>query len=212
MSSSGMEGRRERRGWRRCGPIEGEEEGERSGHRVDPLGRRAVTKRFANPPRSRATRGRENARWIARSKRDLLFRSIDDDDARCSFNRDTGDRFPLSFRANFRAICEAAWVLRGVVLHVVAVIGDAVERVCRDRRGIGARFGTGQPQTDDVHALSPSSVHSCPRSVAAPWMLALPPPRAHIASTTIAASTTPNLLPPLDNNRANQRIRRRIAG
>lgn len=64
MSSSGMEGRRERRGWRRCGPIEGEEEGERSGHRVDPLGRRAVTKRFANPPRSRATRGRENARWI----------------------------------------------------------------------------------------------------------------------------------------------------
>lgn len=110
MSSSGMEGRRERRGWRRSGPIEGEEEGERSGHRVDPLGRRGVTKRFANPPRSRATRGRENARWIARSKRDLLFRSIDDDDddnARCSFNRDTGDRFPLSFRANFRAICEA---------------------------------------------------------------------------------------------------------
>lgn len=35
--------------------------------RLDPLGRRGVTKRFANPARSRATRGRENAWLEARS-------------------------------------------------------------------------------------------------------------------------------------------------
>lgn len=37
---------------------EGGEKGERA---LDPLGRQGVTKRFANPSRSRATRGRENA-------------------------------------------------------------------------------------------------------------------------------------------------------
>lgn len=49
-------------------------------------------------------------------------------------------------------------ILRG---RVDVVIGDVVARVYRrgcDRRGIGVRHGTGQPQTDNVHALSRSSL------------------------------------------------------
>ena len=74
----------------------------------------------------------------SRSKRDLLFRSIDDDEdddksvARSTATRDSR-KGPVLLSQFFsrefsRAICKGrARILGGVVPHVVAVIGDAVE-------------------------------------------------------------------------------------
>lgn len=160
--------------------------------RLDPLGRRGVTKRFANPARSRATRGRENAWLEARSPLPLGRRgrpSKTTTTTRSSRLAYRGDRFSPFLRPAFSP--EPIFRTEPNFQTETFVGDDRWRRRsrrrppsrrrcggyrCRDRRGIEARYGTGQPQTDNVHALPPPSL---PPRLRLLGPVDAHPPRAH---------------------------------
>lgn len=157
-----------------------------------------MTKRFANPSRSRATRGAKTLGF----ERDLLFRSIDDEGDERRVARSTAtlareilprDRFARLFSAEF-----SREKRRGV---------DSWRRRSRRRRRYWRCGGAGVPRPQRYRSavwhgstanrqrpralpLSLSPSVGCPRSVAAPWMV-LAPSLARIVSTTARCKRPP---------------------